>query len=92
MVSTVLAVLLSTAINGVSYAQVDSLPFRISEEKKLSAEKLAKKKEGFYVTGLPRFAYDPIQGIGAESTLKFSITAIATTPFLVTHRTDKNTR
>lgn len=45
-------------------AQLDTLPFRISEEKKLSDEKLARKKEGFYITGLPRFAYDPIQGFG----------------------------
>ncbi len=44
--------------------EVDSLPFRISAEKRLSAEKLAKKREGAYVTGLPRFAYDPIQGFG----------------------------
>lgn len=59
------AAFLFLAAEGLVSAQVDSLPFRISEEKKLSAEKLAKKKEGFYVTGLPRFAYDPIQGLGA---------------------------
>jgi hypothetical protein len=46
------------------YAQTDSLPFKISEGKRISEAKLQKKKEGYYVTGLPRFAYDPIQGIG----------------------------
>ncbi|MCH8545203.1 MAG: outer membrane protein assembly factor [Cryomorphaceae bacterium] len=50
---------------GDIHAQLnDTLPFAISEGKRLSDSRLAKKKEGFYVTGLPRFAYDPIQGFG----------------------------
>lgn len=45
-------------------AQSDTLPFKISERKKLNDDRLQRKKEGFYATGLPRFAYDPIQGFG----------------------------
>ncbi len=48
----------------VAFSQSDTLPFQISKHKKLSDERLKRKKEGYYVTGLPRFAYDPIQGFG----------------------------
>jgi outer membrane protein assembly factor BamA len=48
----------------MSQAQNDSLPFPISEKRRLSDQRLESKKEGWYVTGLPRLGYDPIQGIG----------------------------
>ncbi len=47
-----------------SISPPDSLPFKIDESKKLSDARLAKKKEGWMLTGLPRASYDPIQGIG----------------------------
>ncbi len=57
---TSLTVLVSIDVMG----QVDSLPFAISAEKRLSDAKLGRKKEGFNVAAIPRFAYDPIQGVG----------------------------
>lgn len=41
-----------------------SLPFAIAEEKKLSQEDILNKKEGLFLTGLPRFEFDPIRGFG----------------------------
>ncbi|WP_168193981.1 DUF5982 domain-containing protein [Pontibacter sp. SGAir0037] len=47
------------------------LPFRISEEKRLSDEDILNKKEGVYVTGLPELTVDPIRGltVGANAFL-----------------------
>jgi hemolysin activation/secretion protein len=48
------------------FSQQDSvkLPFSIAHEKKLSDEDLKNKKEGTYVTGVPRFSSDPVNGFG----------------------------
>ncbi|MBI1837451.1 MAG: BamA/TamA family outer membrane protein [Flavobacteriia bacterium] len=43
---------------------VQQLPFAIHDEKKLSDEDLAHKKEGTYVTGVPDLSSDPINGFG----------------------------
>jgi len=40
------------------------LPFKISEIKKLDAEELLDKKEGTFVTGVPDFSVDPLNGFG----------------------------
>jgi len=40
------------------------LPFKIAKEKKLAEEELERKKTGTFVTGLPRFEFDPIRGFG----------------------------
>jgi len=40
------------------------LPFAIADEKQLSEEDLANKKEGVYVTGVPEISSDPINGFG----------------------------
>jgi outer membrane protein assembly factor BamA len=40
------------------------LPFRIADVKKLSEEDLANKREGTYVTGVPEFSSDPLNGFG----------------------------
>ena len=40
------------------------LPFAISNEKMLSEEDLANKKEGTYVTGVPDLSSDPVNGFG----------------------------
>jgi hypothetical protein len=57
--------------NTEAFAQADTvevekkeLPFKISSVKKLPEGELADKKEGFFVTGLPRFEFDPIRGFG----------------------------
>jgi hypothetical protein len=58
-----LALLLShTYIKG----QQDTLklPFAIAGEKKLSPGDLANKKEGVYITGIPDFSSDPVNGFG----------------------------
>jgi hypothetical protein len=41
-----------------------SLPFEISDDKRLSEEDIANKKEGWYVTGMPEASVDPIRGFG----------------------------
>ncbi len=50
------------------------LPFAISDEKRLSDEDLANKKEGTYFTGVPDLSSDPINGFGygGEGTIYFN--------------------
>jgi hypothetical protein len=50
------------------------LPFAIHDEKMLSEEDLANKKEGSYVTGVPDLSADPVNGFGygAEGTIYFN--------------------
>ncbi|SNS32563.1 Surface antigen [Belliella buryatensis] len=48
-----------------------SLPFELSNDKKLSREDILNKKEGFFVTGLPRFEFDPIRGFGVGGNVFF---------------------
>ena len=70
--------LIFTLIYIKSYSQTDSsrqkLPFAIADEKKLSEEDLANKKEGNYVTGVPDISSDPVNGfgIGVEGELFFN--------------------
>lgn len=63
-----LNILAFTFIFGTAYAQIDSskqkLPFAIADEKKLSEEDLANKKEGTYITGVPDISSDPVNGFG----------------------------
>lgn len=40
------------------------LPFAIAAEKRLDDEELAGKKEGVFVTGVPDFSSDPLNGVG----------------------------
>lgn len=42
----------------------NELPFSIASEKKLAQEELENKRSGTFVTGLPRFEFDPIRGFG----------------------------
>lgn len=51
------------------FSKIDSLPkrplpFAIAEEKRLSDEDLRDKVEGVYLTGLPEFEQNPINGFG----------------------------
>jgi hypothetical protein len=57
----------------VAYAQSEQaaqdtttreLPFALSDEKRLTDEDIANKKEGWYVTGVPEASVDPIRGFG----------------------------
>ncbi|MBA2612043.1 MAG: BamA/TamA family outer membrane protein [Bacteroidetes bacterium] len=60
----------------MGYSQQDTtkLPFAIADEKKLSAEDLKNKKEGFYVAGVPDISVDPLNGlgVGVEGSLFFN--------------------
>lgn len=79
------SILFSTSILlfGNALSQADStkrlddtlkLPFAIHDEKMLSAEDLANKKEGTYITGVPDLSSDPVNGFGygAEGTIYFN--------------------
>ena len=46
-------------------ASEEHLPFAIADEKRLSTEDLAEKKEGTFVTGIPDISFDPLNGFGA---------------------------
>jgi outer membrane protein assembly factor BamA len=56
--------LASAAAFAQTPADTTQLPFEISEEKRLDPEDLEHKKEGNYITGLPNFSSDPINGFG----------------------------
>ncbi|MCC5930515.1 MAG: BamA/TamA family outer membrane protein [Cyclobacteriaceae bacterium] len=43
---------------------IPPLPFKLSPKKRLSDSDIAEKKEGLFLTGLPRFEFDPIRGFG----------------------------
>lgn len=45
-----------------------SLPDYVSDAKRMSDTDLTKKREGFYVTGLPFFSSDPLNGVGGGAT------------------------
>lgn len=58
------------------FPQSDSLklPFAIADEKRLSEEDLAHKREGFSITGVPQLSSDPVNGFGygAEGMLYYN--------------------
>jgi len=57
------------------------LPFSIANEKKLSDEDLLNKKEGIYVTGLPDFSSDPVNGFGYGGDASIFFNGKKTDPF-----------
>jgi hypothetical protein len=57
-----ITILRDTVITGI--ADTAQLPFALADEKRLSDEDIANKKEGWYVTGLPEAGVDPIRGFG----------------------------
>jgi outer membrane protein assembly factor BamA len=62
----------------ISYGQqnvsAEDLPFQISHIKKLDSLELAEKKEGTFITGIPDFSSDPLNGFGygAEGSIIFN--------------------
>jgi len=42
----------------------NELPFHIDDSKRMPEFELSEKKEGTFVTGIPRFQFDPIRGFG----------------------------
>lgn len=72
---SIFCLLLFTTISG--YCQTTDtlkLPFAIADEKRLPEEDLKNKKEGLYVTGIPDFSLDPVNGFGygGEGSLFFN--------------------
>jgi outer membrane protein assembly factor BamA len=57
------------------------LPFKISEEERLSAEDLKNKKEGAYLTGVPDLSSDPVNGFGAGAEAQLFINGKRSDPF-----------
>jgi hypothetical protein len=59
---------LARADEVVTNSRPDGLPEWVSEKKRMSAADEAKKREGFFVTGLPFFSSDPLNGVGGGAT------------------------
>ena len=63
-----LSIILCSAITEAQHNDTsgvkNELPFVIHDSKKIPAFELEDKKEGTFVTGLPRFEFDPIRGFG----------------------------
>jgi outer membrane protein assembly factor BamA len=48
--------------------ETSAAPEFVSEQRRMSDEALAKKREGFFVTGMPYFSSDPLNGFGFGGT------------------------
>ncbi|MDP2188758.1 MAG: DUF5982 domain-containing protein [Sphingobacteriaceae bacterium] len=57
------------------------LPFFIDPSKKIPDFELAEKKEGTFVTGLPRFEFDPIRGFGFGGNVNLFLNDTKADPF-----------
>lgn len=59
---------------GDELVEKENLPFALADEKRLTDEDLKEKKEGAYVTALPLFSSDPLNGFGygVEGSLFFN--------------------
>ncbi len=81
-------ILISAVISLQAYAQnndsiqsKNELPFFIHESKKIPDFELEEKKEGTFVTGLPRFEFDPIRGFGAGGNINLFLNKTKDDPF-----------
>lgn len=57
------------------------LPFAIDPSKRLPDIELEDKKEGSFITGIPRFEFDPIRGFGAGGNLNLFVNKDREDPF-----------
>ncbi|WP_448519686.1 Omp85 family outer membrane protein [Rhodoflexus sp.] len=57
------------------------LPFYIDPVKRMDELELADKKEGSFITGVPRFEFDPIRGFGIGGTVNFFANKTKADPF-----------
>lgn len=53
---------------GEQASEPPPLPAYVSRKKRMSDKDLAKKRQGFFVTGLPFFSSDPLNGVGGGAT------------------------
>ncbi len=58
-----------------------ALPFHIDPSKRMPEEEIAEKKEGVFVTGVPRFEFDPIRGFGVGGNVNLFINNKRDDPF-----------
>ncbi len=74
LVFMALPLTLAAQTDNIPMPEQDKLPFAIANEKKLSGEDLANKKEGIYLTGAPDISSDPVNGFGygAEGSIYFN--------------------
>jgi outer membrane protein assembly factor BamA len=72
--ATLLALFATEFLQGQDTLKPKDLPFTISEIKKLDDEELMDKREGTFVTGVPDFNVDPLNGFGygVEGSLIFN--------------------
>jgi hypothetical protein len=71
----------SIAQNNDTTPTKKELPFFIHESKKIPDFELEEKKEGTFITGLPRFEFDPIRGFGVGGNLNLFINKTKDDPF-----------
>lgn len=57
------------------------LPFPIDSSKKMPDFELVNKKQGMYITGIPRFEFDPIRGIGIGAGVQLYQNGAVSDPF-----------
>ncbi|MGY6560880.1 MAG: Omp85 family outer membrane protein [Luteibaculaceae bacterium] len=67
-----------TAVPAVGGA---TLPFDLDPRKKMPEEEIEAKREGTFVTGLPRFEFDPIRGFGVGGNAFFYFNKDKSDPF-----------
>ncbi len=77
----ILALSVSLALNAQDGGGTTELPFFIDPIKKLPAFELEDKKEGAFITGLPRFEFDPIRGFGAGGNIFLFFNGDKSDPF-----------
>ncbi|MFN3997156.1 Omp85 family outer membrane protein [Algoriphagus sp.] len=83
-----ITILLGGVLSLNAYAQTNDttqvrneLPFFIHESKKIPDFELEEKKEGTFVTGLPRFEFDPIRGFGVGGNVNLFLNKTKEDPF-----------
>jgi hypothetical protein len=57
------------------------LPFHIDDSKRMPQFELQEKKEGTFITGLPRFEFDPIRGFGVGGNINLYFNKTQEDPF-----------
>jgi len=58
-----------------------TLPFHIDDSKKMPDFELEEKKQGTFITGIPRFEFDPIRGFGIGGNINLFINKDKNDPF-----------
>jgi hypothetical protein len=79
-------ILLGVCYYPIIWGQTDTLskkqlPFHIDDSKKITEFDITDKKEGTFVTGLPRFEFDPIRGFGVGGNLNVFFNNTQADPF-----------